>query len=77
MTIPLVCCNSDDIDAVKKILTYKVREITGRRPHLECCQLHQNGRHFRSRNRLHGTDYVAGDARSSAFRSDRSGLQGY
>ena len=38
MTIPLVCCNSDNIDAVKKILTYRISEITGRRPQLECFQ---------------------------------------
>ena len=46
VTIPLVCCNSDNIDAVKKILTYRIREITRRRPQLQCFQLHQNERHF-------------------------------
>ena len=34
------------INAVTKILTYRVREITGRGPQLECFQLRQNGRHF-------------------------------
>ena len=43
MTFPLVCCNLDNIDAVKKILTYRIQELTGRRPRLECFQLHQNG----------------------------------
>ena len=46
MTIPLVCCISDNVDAVKKIATYRIREITGRCPQLPCFQLHQNGRHI-------------------------------
>ena len=46
VTIPLVCHNSDNVDAVKKILAYRIREITGRCPHVPCFQLHQNGRHI-------------------------------
>ena len=46
MVFPLVCHNSDNVDAVKKILTYWIREVTGRCPHLPCFQLHQNGRHI-------------------------------
>ena len=44
MTVPLVCYNSDTVDAVKKILTYRIRAITGQCPQLPCFQLHQNGR---------------------------------
>ena len=36
MTFPLVSCSSDNIDAVKNILTYRIWEITGRRPQLQC-----------------------------------------
>ena len=45
MTIPLVCHNSDNVDAVKKLLTCRIKEITGRCPQLPCFQSHQNGRH--------------------------------
>ena len=31
-TIPLVCHSSDTIDAVKRILTYHIRDLFGRRP---------------------------------------------
>ena len=46
MTIPLICHNSDNVDAVKKLLTYRIKEITGRCLQLPCFQLHQNGRHI-------------------------------
>ena len=46
MVFSLVCHNSGNADAVKKILTYRIREATGRCPQLPCFQLHQNGRHI-------------------------------
>ena len=46
MVFSLVCHNSDNVDAVKKILTYRIREVTGHCPHLPSFQLHQNGRHI-------------------------------
>ena len=46
LTISLACCNTDSIDTVKLLLTYRIKDITGRRPRLECFQLHQNGIHF-------------------------------
>ena len=51
MTIPLVCRNSDNVDAVKKILDYRIREITGRCPHIPCFQFRMADI-FRSQNRL-------------------------
>ena len=46
MVFSLVCHNSDNVDAVKKTLTYRIRDATGRCPQLPCFQLHQNGRHI-------------------------------
>ena len=43
---PTGMLHSDNVDAVKKILTYRIREITGPCPQLPCFQLHQNGRHI-------------------------------
>ena len=68
MVFSLVCHNSDNVDAVKKILTYRIREATGRCPQLSF-QLHQNGRQFQ-------TYHITGHSGCSAFRSDCSRLQG-
>ena len=46
MTLSLVYHNSDNVDTVKKILAYRIREITGRCPRIPCFQLYQNGRHI-------------------------------
>ena len=46
LTISLAYYNTDNIDIVKLLLAYKIKEITRRRPRLECFQLHQNGIHF-------------------------------
>ena len=46
LMIPLACCNTDSINTVKYLLTSRIKEITGRRPRLECFQPQQNGVHF-------------------------------
>ena len=45
LTIPITCSSSDNIDAVKHLLQYRIKDLTGRRPQIECFQLQQNGRH--------------------------------
>ena len=71
MTIPLVCCNSDNIDAVKKILqdqrNHRKTPAVGMLPITSKWQTHS----------VYRTHHITGHAGCSTFRSDCSGLQGF
>ena len=67
MVLSLVCHNSDNVDAVKKLLTYRIREVTGRCP-LTLLPATSEWQAYS----VHGTDHNIDHSGCSAFRSDRS-----
>ena len=68
MVFSLVCHNSDNVDAVKKILTYRMQRSHWTMPAFTLLSATSEWQAYS----VHGTDHSIDHSGCSAFRSDRS-----